>query len=343
LLELGSGFHPEYTGRENVILNGLLLGLTRAEIVARFDEIADFADIGEAIERPVKTYSSGMLVRLAFAVQVLTDPEILMVDEALSVGDFFFQQKCYARIRALREKGLTLVFVSHDLRTVRDLCSKALYLRQGRAEFSGDSSEAIRRYLREDTSFPGAPTGGGVSDEDVSTGTGSLAVWRRPRSSRGGPLLAVEIVNSQARPGRSVRIGDTLKVRVHFSTSGLDPGHISVVIKNRYDQVVSTVGSYTSGMTALSSQGAPSAVYELDIGMTLEAGAYAFMVAFGRAVASNRGEPVEDTGWIGPIDVEWDYDNERAPFLGMFGLPVTGRVVDGEADAHVDSFGGTLR
>src|SRR6185437_6997061 len=129
----------EYTGRDNVMLNGLLLGLTRGEIVSRFDEIAAFAEIGDAIDRPVKTYSSGMLVRLAFAVQALTDPEILVIDEALGVGDFFFQQKCFAHIRALCDRGVTLVLVSHDLRTVRDLCTRAVYLRRGAADFVGDS------------------------------------------------------------------------------------------------------------------------------------------------------------------------------------------------------------
>jgi lipopolysaccharide transport system ATP-binding protein len=108
LLELGSGFNPEYTGRDNVMMNGLILGFSREEIARRFDEIAAFAEIGDAIDRPVRTYSSGMLMRLAFAVQVLTDPEILVIDEALSVGDFFFQQKCLGYIRSLCEKGVTL-------------------------------------------------------------------------------------------------------------------------------------------------------------------------------------------------------------------------------------------
>jgi lipopolysaccharide transport system ATP-binding protein len=147
LLELGSGFNPDYTGRDNVVLNGLMLGLSRREFLARFDEIADFAEIGDAIDRSVKTYSSGMLMRLAFAVQVLTDPDILIEDEALSVGDFFFQQKCYARIRALCERGVTLVFVSHDMAAVRDLCKRAVLLHKGRVRYCGDNLEAVRLYM----------------------------------------------------------------------------------------------------------------------------------------------------------------------------------------------------
>ncbi|MCI0418226.1 MAG: ABC transporter ATP-binding protein, partial [Acidobacteria bacterium] len=118
LLELGSGFNPEFTGRENVYLNASLLGMTKKQTDARFDEIASFAEIGDFIDQPVKTYSSGMVIRLAFAVQTAIEPEILIIDEALSVGDFFFQQKCARRMRELREKGTTLLFVSHDMAVV---------------------------------------------------------------------------------------------------------------------------------------------------------------------------------------------------------------------------------
>jgi lipopolysaccharide transport system ATP-binding protein len=149
LLELGSGFNPEYTGRDNVMMNGLILGLDRREIARRFDEIAAFAEIGDAMDRPVKTYSSGMLMRLAFAVQVLTDPAILVIDEALSVGDFFFQQKCLGYIRSLVDKGVTLLFVSHDMGTVQNLCEQAVYLRDGRVKFAGEAHLAIRAYLAE--------------------------------------------------------------------------------------------------------------------------------------------------------------------------------------------------
>ncbi|MDD5181287.1 MAG: ABC transporter ATP-binding protein, partial [Gallionellaceae bacterium] len=147
LLELGSGFNPEYSGRDNVILNGLLLGLSREEILGRFDEIEAFAEIGAAIDRPVKTYSSGMTMRLAFAVQVLCEPDILIIDEALSVGDFFFQQKCLGFIRGLCAKGVTLLFVSHDMGTVRDICRRAVYLKQGHLHFFGETYLAIREYM----------------------------------------------------------------------------------------------------------------------------------------------------------------------------------------------------
>lgn len=138
LLELGSGFDPEYTGRENVYMNGAVLGLTERQIDQRFASIEAFADIGRFIEEPVRMYSSGMFVRLAFSVAIHVDPEILVVDEALSVGDARFAAKCMRRIRDLRESGVTLLFVSHDVSSVRSLCDKALWLVDGRVrKFDG--------------------------------------------------------------------------------------------------------------------------------------------------------------------------------------------------------------
>ena len=131
LLELGSGFNPDFTGRENVFLNGALFGLSRSEIQAKFPEIEAFADIGDFIEQPVKTYSSGMMMRLAFSVAVTLQPDILIIDEALSVGDVFFTQKCFQRIREIVSHGATLIFVSHDMGAVQNLCDRALLLHQG--------------------------------------------------------------------------------------------------------------------------------------------------------------------------------------------------------------------
>lgn len=131
LLELGAGFNPEFTGRENVFMNSAVLGLSEQQITNRFDEIAAFADIGQFIEQPVKTYSSGMLVRLAFAVAIHVDPEILIVDEALSVGDESFQRKCFARIEAIKRGGATILFVSHSGATIVELCDRAILLDGG--------------------------------------------------------------------------------------------------------------------------------------------------------------------------------------------------------------------
>ncbi len=147
LLELGSGFNPEYTGRENVYMNGYILGFSKEYIDSKFQEIRDFSEIGDFIEQPVKTYSSGMFVRLAFAVQAMLEPEILIVDEALSVGDIFFQQKCHARISELLEKGnTTFLFVSHDTSSVIRYCKEGLYLKNGHQFYYGSAKEASKLY-----------------------------------------------------------------------------------------------------------------------------------------------------------------------------------------------------
>lgn len=146
LLELGSGFNPEFTGRENVFLNGAILGLSQDEIKDRFDAIAKFADIGEFIEQPVKFYSSGMTVRLAFAVQAMVDPDILVVDEALAVGDEKFQRKCFQRIEELKKNGTSILFVSHAGQQIVELCDRALLLEQGRRLLLSDPLTVVRAY-----------------------------------------------------------------------------------------------------------------------------------------------------------------------------------------------------
>lgn len=148
LLELGSGFNPEFTGRENVYLNAAVLGLSKEEIDQRFGDIEDFADIGEFIERPVKTYSSGMMVRLAFAVQAMVDPEILIVDEALAVGDEKFQRKCFARLEELKSQGTSILFVSHSGPQVIELCDRALMIERGRLVMNASPQDVIRSYQR---------------------------------------------------------------------------------------------------------------------------------------------------------------------------------------------------
>lgn len=148
LLELGSGFNPEFSGRENVYLNGAILGLSRNEIDARFDDIASFADIGEFIEQPVKMYSSGMVVRLAFAVQAMVDPDILIVDEALAVGDEKFQRKCFARLEELKSQGTSILFVSHAWQQVIQLCERALLLEHGARLLYTEPLQAVRAYQK---------------------------------------------------------------------------------------------------------------------------------------------------------------------------------------------------
>jgi lipopolysaccharide transport system ATP-binding protein len=146
LIELGAGFHPDLTGRDNIFLNGTILGMRRSEIKQRFDQIVDFAGIGDYLDTPVKRYSSGMYARLGFAIAAHVDPQVLIVDEVLAVGDYPFQLKCYARMEELRRSGTALVFVSHNLEAVRRVCKRALVMYRGEAIFHGTAPEAVVAY-----------------------------------------------------------------------------------------------------------------------------------------------------------------------------------------------------
>lgn len=147
LLELGAGFNPEFTGRENVYLNTAILGFSREETEARFGQIVDFADIGDFIDRPVKTYSSGMYVRLAFATAISVDPEILVIDEALAVGDIFFQQKCFEHMKQVMQ-NCTILLVSHDMHSISNLCDRVIVLEKGHIAYQGDPAEGVSKYTK---------------------------------------------------------------------------------------------------------------------------------------------------------------------------------------------------
>ena len=151
LLELGAGFHPDFSGRENIYFNASIFGLTKKQIDARLEEIIEFSEIRDFIDNPVRTYSSGMFMRLAFAVAINVDADILLVDEILSVGDQHFQEKCLNKMKELKAQGKTMVFVTHSLGSARELCDRAVWLNKGRIQLDGDVNEVIDEYLKETT------------------------------------------------------------------------------------------------------------------------------------------------------------------------------------------------
>lgn len=148
LLELGAGFHPDFTGRENIYFNASIFGLTRSEIEKRVDDIIEFSELGEFIDSPVRTYSSGMYMRLAFSVAINVDAEILLIDEILAVGDQHFQDKCFAKLRELRDSDKTIVIVSHSLGPIKDLCNRAVWIYDGEVRMDGKTSKIIDEYLK---------------------------------------------------------------------------------------------------------------------------------------------------------------------------------------------------
>jgi len=217
LIELGAGFHPEITGRENIVINGIMLGLTRREIDQRFDSIVEFSGIGEFIDQPVKTYSSGMYVRLGFAVAVHVDPDVLLIDEVLSVGDEEFSAKCVAKIQELKYRGVTLVFVTHQLDQVRNLCDRALWLDHGEMEAVGDPMRVVDHYLQEVSGTVGAPASPPAgpapspapdANEEERWGSGEIVLTRVALTDdRGRELVALG-------PGTPATIEMDVSVRV---------------------------------------------------------------------------------------------------------------------------------
>lgn len=336
LLELGSGFNPDFTGRENVFLACAVLGLTRREAQERFDAIAAFADIGEFIDQPVKTYSSGMAVRLAFAVQTAVEPDLLIVDEALAVGDIFFQQKCLARMRELRDKGVAVLFVSHDMGLVRDLTQRTCYLRNGSLEYWGPTHMAIHGYLQEQhgerrrEELPAAEACAAAEDDTIA-GFLSRAQWTSPVAapSATGRILAVAVVGDSGAPAMTTAINGNLKIQVLYTTGNESPLHVAVEIKNRHNLIISSRGSYTENVAPPRQPPGQTLVFELSLECALEAGEYTFCAKLGDEPAlPNRGKVLDTTDWIGPLRVMWDYENKPAPFLGMFGVPVSCRFID---------------
>ena len=148
LLELGAGFHPDFSGRENIYFNASIFGLTKKEIDARIENIIEFSELKDYIDNPVRTYSSGMFMRLAFAVAINVDADILLIDEILSVGDEHFQNKCYNKMRELKKQGKTMVFVTHNMKAVTDLCDRAVWLYNGEIKRDGETSEVVEEYVR---------------------------------------------------------------------------------------------------------------------------------------------------------------------------------------------------
>lgn len=221
LLELAAGFNPEFTGRENARFNAALFGLSASEIERKIEEIEAFAEIGQFFDQPVKTYSSGMYVRVGFAVQACIDPDVLIVDEALAVGDARFQAKCMARIKALKERGTSILFVSHDVNSVRALCDQALWLDRGLPRMLGDVGSVTSAYVEyllaaDETPAPQDDPSEGAFDQPKSDAVDPIADpppvhhW----GSRQGIVRAVRLENEAGHNKRLFRSGEKARVRI---------------------------------------------------------------------------------------------------------------------------------
>ncbi len=244
ILELGAAFHPEFSGRDNAVLYGALMGLDRAQVEARMEAIVDFAELGEFIEHPIKSYSTGMAMRLAFAVATHVDPDVLVIDEALAVGDGYFQKKCIDRIRHIHDAGTTILFCSHSMYQVNLFCERALWLAQGKVRREGpakDVVEAYEAYLQvrdkrrvDDDADQPAP-------QDAAVRVGRLVGLRTVGSGAEGPLVLTP--------------GGTLEVEVEISsTRSAEPYHVGVTLDGQDGRCVLGAATHFDGRPPLTGQ-----------------------------------------------------------------------------------------
>jgi lipopolysaccharide transport system ATP-binding protein len=207
LLEVGTGFHPELTGRENIFLNGTILGMRKSEINRKFDAIVSFSGVEKFIDTPVKRFSSGMLVRLAFSVAAHLEPEVLVIDEVLAVGDAAFQKKCLGKMQDVASEGRTVLFVSHDLAAVEKLCTRAILMDSGKCQTDGPTSETINRYQ---TSMVQS------AFRDLTS--------RKDRKGEGGVRFSrIQLLNDQGNEQNVFLSGKPLRIRMHYRSQGSDP------------------------------------------------------------------------------------------------------------------------
>ncbi len=242
LLELGSGFHPEMSGRENVYLTGAIMGLTQAEIDRLYPEIVAFAGIGEFMEQPVKTYSSGMFVRLAFAVATCVEPDILIVDEALSVGDGAFARKSFERIKAIRDHGKTILFCSHSLYQVEAICNRVIWIDQGRVRMDGEPAAVTTAYNNflagETTATVSEPAAAAVSTALPMHGTARLTSVVASVEGKTGSALELETARSD------------LQITVRFdSDPALPCPSVALAFQGEDQRIVTSAGTHNDGLT----------------------------------------------------------------------------------------------
>ena len=246
LLEVGTGFHPELTGRENIYLNGAILGMKRSAIAQRFDEIVAFAEVAEFIDTPVKRYSSGMYLRLAFAVAAHLEPDILLVDEVLAVGDLAFQRKCLGKMREVSSGGRTVLFVSHNLSAIGRLCSQAIYIDRGQLAAAGETAAVMSRYL--------ASAGTEVGERD----------WPDDETAPGDEnlrLLALRLLAADGSPAEVVRQDRAFQVAIRYRVLA-SMANANVGLELRTEEGVTVLATYDADDPAWSGRGREPGVYE---------------------------------------------------------------------------------
>jgi lipopolysaccharide transport system ATP-binding protein len=317
LLEVGTGFHPELSGRDNLFLNGAILGMRKVEIERKFDEIVAFAEIDKFIDTPVKHYSSGMYVRLAFAVAAHLEPEILLVDEVLAVGDAAFQRKCLGKMSEVSKGGRTVILISHNMAAVENLCHKGVVIEHGRVTFSGDMNQAVERYLQ------GNATHGNRQQSHIIDLTEAAT-----RNKKSKSLLKRLELFSEGRPLNSqMRMGDSLTAHIYFELEEAASNiQACLAFDTLFGQRIFTAHSVFEpqnnwGVRA----GEQMFVCEIP-SLTLVPGEY--KIKLGLDIYNSEQDTIEDAARLTVLESDF-YGTGRVPWNGMFVLKQRWQMIDG--------------
>ena len=309
LLELGMGFHPDFSGRQNAFMAGQLLGLSTAEITAHMPAIEAFAEIGEYIDRPVRTYSSGMQVRLAFSVATAVRPDVLIVDEALSVGDAYFQHKCFARIKSFREQGSSLLIVSHDRSAIQLLCDRAILLEKGQIVRDGAPEEILDYYNAL------------IAERKNSTVTVSRQADGRAQTQSGSGearVQAITLLNSKGEPAEYIGVGEPVRLRVEISVhAALQDLVFGYMIKDRLGQ--SIFGTNTHHMQFAIPPQQPGDHFTLELAFTANLGVGSYSITTALHVSDTH--LAANFEWKDLAHVFQVVNIDRALFTGVNWMP----------------------
>ncbi|MFO0852005.1 MAG: ABC transporter ATP-binding protein [Gemmataceae bacterium] len=320
LLEVGTGFHPELTGRDNIYLNGALLGMGRADIRRRFDAIVDFAEMGQFIDTPVKHYSSGMYMRLAFAVAAHLEPEILVVDEVLAVGDVKFQKRCLDKMGAVSRDGRTVLFVSHNMQAVRNLCRRCVLLGGGRVQMDGPPGPVVAEYYKQ-TADVKLTAGTGVHDPKVRRGSGAVR------------FTGLDVTGRDGRPRHEFGLGEPVRFDLRYEVLRPVPHlYAAVILKSARTREVATSLRVPISATQLPAGRTGQVVVELP-DPPLRPGEYPLYFWLG----NDHAEPFDVVDELtNPLFVQTDRGYEELGYdptseCGVFDVPYTVVAAEGAA------------
>jgi ABC-type polysaccharide/polyol phosphate transport system ATPase subunit len=314
LLELGAGFNPEFTGRENVYMNGALMGLSEKEIDKRFPEVEAFAEIGSFIDQPVKTYSNGMFMRLAFAAAISIDPDILVIDEALSVGDMFFQHKCISKMESFKNQGKTILLVAHDLNLIRNFCNEAILLNNGQLTAQGDPEHVTEQYMMQ------------IREMQTELATSIFKVSQKTTDSDNGPkirfgseagqILQVATLDKNRKETNAFLAGDAITIRIQIKVSPQvqAPG-VTFLLRDERGYNVYGTDTTTLGMQLeLDEQNTSTTFFTMS--PTLKAGSYSLTVALHSLYTSKINMLLDKIVGVSPFIII----ENNSKFLGVVDL-----------------------